>query len=83
MRRDDTGYGTTSILTVAVHSPVGFCSGILQRNVGSRTWRDSPLLVYVDTSEVRLGALEELRGAIKELVEFLDANVPRVIAYNV
>jgi hypothetical protein len=42
-----------------------------------------PLLVYVDTSFVHTGALEELRDAIKELVDFLDANVPRLIAYNV
>jgi hypothetical protein len=41
------------------------------------------LLVYVDTSDVHAGALEELRGAVKELVEFLDANVPRLLAYNV
>jgi hypothetical protein len=41
------------------------------------------MLVYVDTSDVREGALGELRSAIEELVEFLDANVPQVIAYNV
>ena len=41
------------------------------------------MLVYVDTSDVREGALEELKGAIEELVEFLDANVPSLIAYNV
>lgn len=40
-------------------------------------------LVYVDTSDVREGALEELKGAIRELVEFIDANEPRLIAYNV
>jgi hypothetical protein len=40
-------------------------------------------LVYVDTSEVREGALEELRGAITELAEFVHANVPSVLAYNV
>lgn len=43
----------------------------------------SPPLVYVDTSDVREGALEELKGAIKELVEFIDANEPQLIAYNV
>jgi hypothetical protein len=32
---------------------------------------------------VRAGALPELKGAIEELVEFLDPNVPRLIAYNV
>ena len=41
------------------------------------------MLVYVDTSEVRVGALEELKSAVQELVDFLDANVPQLIAYNV
>jgi hypothetical protein len=41
------------------------------------------MLVYVDTSEVREGALEELKSAVEELVDFLDANVPQVISYNV
>jgi hypothetical protein len=41
------------------------------------------MLVYIDTSNVREGALEELKGAIGELVEFVDANLPRVIAYDV
>ena len=40
-------------------------------------------LVYVDTSDVREGALEALKGAIEELVEFIDANEPQLIAYNV
>lgn len=40
-------------------------------------------LVYVDTSEVREGALEELRGAIDELAAFIEANVPQILAYNV
>lgn len=40
-------------------------------------------LAYIDTSDVREGALEELKGAIKELVEFVDANEPQLIAYNV
>jgi hypothetical protein len=43
----------------------------------------SNAIIYIDTAEVRAGALEELKSAIKELVEFLDANVPRLIAYNV
>jgi hypothetical protein len=38
-------------------------------------------IVYVDTSEVREGALEELKAAIGELVDFVEANEPRVIAY--
>lgn len=40
-------------------------------------------LVYVDTSEVRAGALEELRPAIDELAEFVEVNVPEVLAYDV
>jgi len=40
-------------------------------------------LVYVDTSDVREGALEELKGAIQELAEFIEDNEPRLIAYNV
>lgn len=40
-------------------------------------------LVYVDTSEVREGALAELKGAIEELVEFIEANEPQILAYQV
>jgi hypothetical protein len=40
-------------------------------------------LVYVDNSEVRDGALEELKGAMQELAEFIEANEPQLIAYNV
>jgi hypothetical protein len=41
------------------------------------------MLVYVDTSDVREGALDSLKDAIDELVEFLDAKVPSLISYNV
>lgn len=40
-------------------------------------------LVYVDESDVREGALEELRAAINELVEFIEANEPQLISYSV
>ena len=40
-------------------------------------------LVYIDISDVRGGALEELRGAIDELAGFIESNVPSVLAYNV
>jgi quinol monooxygenase YgiN len=40
-------------------------------------------LVYVDTSEVRDGALAELKEAIAELVEFIEVNEPRLLAYAV
>jgi hypothetical protein len=43
----------------------------------------SDAIVYVDTSDVREGALEELKAGIKELVDFVEANEPRIIAYNV
>jgi len=43
----------------------------------------SDAVVYVDTSDVREGALEELKAASKELVDFVAANEPRLIAYNV
>jgi quinol monooxygenase YgiN len=41
------------------------------------------LVVYIDTSHVREGALEELKAGVEELVEFVEANEPRLIAYNV
>lgn len=40
-------------------------------------------IVYIDSSEIREGALEELKAAIKELVDFVDANESQPIAYNV
>jgi hypothetical protein len=40
-------------------------------------------IVYVDTSDVREGALDELKAGMKELVEFVEANEPQLIAYNV
>ena len=40
-------------------------------------------LIYVDKSEVRADALEELKDGIDELVEFLDANEPQLITYGV
>jgi hypothetical protein len=40
-------------------------------------------IVYVDTSEVRDGALEELKAGMKELVDFVEASQPRIVAYNI
>ena len=40
-------------------------------------------ILYVDTSNVREGALEELKAGMKELTDFVEANEPRIIAYNV
>jgi quinol monooxygenase YgiN len=43
---------------------------------------DNPIL-YVDTSEVREGKLEELRAALDDLTAFVEANVPRSLGYSV
>lgn len=40
-------------------------------------------IVYIDQSEVREGKLEELKTAMIELVELVEGNEPRLIAYNV
>ena len=40
-------------------------------------------IVYVDTSEVRDGRLKELKAAMAELTEFVEANEPQLLAYNV
>jgi hypothetical protein len=43
----------------------------------------SEFVVYLDTSEVRPGKLGELKAAMQELADFVEANEPRIIAYNV
>ncbi len=40
-------------------------------------------LVFVDSSEIREGKLEELTMALKELAEFVETNEPRPISYSV
>jgi quinol monooxygenase YgiN len=40
-------------------------------------------LVYVDTSDVREDAVEEVRRAMRELAAFVEANEPRILAYSV
>jgi len=40
-------------------------------------------LIYVDTSDVREGALEQLKDAIEELADFVEESEPQLIAYNV
>jgi hypothetical protein len=39
-------------------------------------------IVYVDTSKVRDGKLEQLEMAMKHLAAFVEANVPRLISYG-
>lgn len=43
----------------------------------------SDLIMYVDASDVREGALEELKPAIRELVDFVETHEPQLLAYNV
>jgi hypothetical protein len=43
----------------------------------------SELIVYIESSEIQAGKLEELKAAMKELVKFVEANEPRLIAYKV
>lgn len=40
-------------------------------------------IIVIDSSRVREGKLEELKSAMNELVEFVEANESRPIAYNV
>jgi hypothetical protein len=39
-------------------------------------------IVYLDHSEIREGAIEELRVGIRRLVEFIDAREPQLITYG-
>jgi quinol monooxygenase YgiN len=40
-------------------------------------------IVYIDRSEVRPGKLEELKGAVRELAELVEANEPQLGSYRV
>jgi hypothetical protein len=42
----------------------------------------SQSIVYIDTSAIREGKLQELESAMKQLAGFLDANVPRLLSYG-
>lgn len=42
----------------------------------------SETIVYMDTSDVREGALQDLKTAIKQLADLVDANESRILAYN-
>ena len=42
----------------------------------------SQALVYVDCSEVREGALEQLKDAIRTLADFIEENEPQLISYT-
>ena len=45
--------------------------------------RVTEVIVYVDRSTVRDGRLDELEPAMTELVEFVDANEPDILSYDV
>jgi quinol monooxygenase YgiN len=40
-------------------------------------------LIVVDTSKVNEGKLEEVRAGVAELVDFVEANEPEPLAYNI
>ena len=40
-------------------------------------------LVYIDTSNVREGALEELKRAIGDLTDFVESHEPQIVSYAV
>lgn len=45
--------------------------------------RMSQPIIVVDSSEIREGKLEELKAALKELVEFVEANEADPLAYSI
>jgi len=40
-------------------------------------------LIYIDTSDVREGALEELKSAIADLTDFVASHEPEIVSYAV
>ena len=40
-------------------------------------------LIYVDKSEVREGALDELKKAIADLADFIESHEPQIVSYSV
>jgi hypothetical protein len=49
---------------------------------GHGTSHPSEPIVYIDHSEIREGAIEELRAGVRRLVEFIDTREPQLIAYG-
>lgn len=41
------------------------------------------MIVYVDRSAVREGRIDDLKEAMSDLVDFVDANEPDILSYNV
>ena len=42
-----------------------------------------PPIVYIDTSTVRDGKLEEVKAAVRHLAKFVEENMPRLTSYRV
>jgi hypothetical protein len=49
---------------------------------GHGTVGDSEPIVYIDHSDIREGALEELKAGVQRLVEFIEAREPHLITYG-
>jgi hypothetical protein len=50
--------------------------------VGDGTVSASEPIVYIDHSDIREGSLEELKGRIGRLVDFIEAREPQLITYG-
>lgn len=49
---------------------------------GHGTGSASEPIVYIDHSDIREGALEELKAGVRRLADFIDAREPRLITYG-
>jgi hypothetical protein len=49
---------------------------------GHGTVSASEPIVYIDHSDIREGAIEELKAGVRRLVDFIDAREPQLIAYG-
>jgi hypothetical protein len=62
------------------------CSGMIWRDgthvTGHGTVGDSEPIVYIDHSDIREGALEELKAGVQRLVEFIEARETQLITYS-
>jgi hypothetical protein len=43
---------------------------------------DSEPIVYIDHSDIREGALDELKAGVRALVDYIEAREPQLIAYG-
>jgi hypothetical protein len=47
-----------------------------------RTLNPSEPIVYIDRSEIREGAIDDLRAGVRRLVDFIDRREPQLITYG-